>query len=75
MLSAVNKTRHEVLELAYSEYLQGKILKVGPIVPPRLELLPDLDLTVESARDPHTGEITELDITKISDPDAINFMG
>ncbi|KPM35058.1 hypothetical protein AK830_g11515 [Neonectria ditissima] len=60
-LSTVNKTRHEILELAYTEYLQGKILKVSPVVLPYLELIPDWDLTVESSRDPHTDEITELE--------------
>lgn len=73
-LAIVNRTRHETLELAYDHYLQGRILKVDPVVPPSLELLSHLDLTLKSSRDPQTNEVTELQINKISDPDAINFM-
>ncbi|KAF7547293.1 hypothetical protein G7Z17_g7830 [Cylindrodendrum hubeiense] len=73
-LTTMNKTRHEVLELAYEEYLKGRILKVDPVITPSLELLSHLDLTLESSRDPETNEITELQINKASNPDAINFM-
>ncbi|KAH6986129.1 hypothetical protein BKA56DRAFT_613518 [Ilyonectria sp. MPI-CAGE-AT-0026] len=55
-LAIVNRTRHETLELAYDQYLQGRILKVDPVVPPSLELLSHFDLTLKSSRDPQTNE-------------------
>ncbi|KAH7148502.1 hypothetical protein EDB81DRAFT_946689 [Dactylonectria macrodidyma] len=56
VLDAVNKSRHEVLGIAYEEYAQGRILKIDTIVPPTLELLPHHDLTLKASRDPETNE-------------------
>ncbi|KAM5375425.1 hypothetical protein ACJZ2D_005986 [Fusarium nematophilum] len=74
-LEALTASRVAIIEPAYDEYLVSDKLLDDPPPPSALELLPSSDISMEFTRSVATKAATDLCVSKISEPDADNFMG
>ncbi|KAJ4157439.1 hypothetical protein NW754_009083 [Fusarium falciforme] len=68
-------SRAAILEPAFDDYLMSDDLHETPLPPSSIQLLPASDLSVKLTRAAKSDAAMEISISKISDPDADNFMG
>ncbi|KAI8672792.1 hypothetical protein LRP88_02691 [Fusarium phalaenopsidis] len=74
-IEKLGASRAAILEPAFDEYLMSDDLHETPLPPSSIQLLPASDLSVKLMRAAKSDAAMEISISKISDPDADNFMG
>lgn len=74
-IEKLGASRAAILEPAFDEYLMSDNLHDTPLAPSSIQLLPASDLSVKLTRASKSDTAMEVSISKISDPDADNFMG
>lgn len=74
-IEKLGASRAAILEPAFDEYLMSDDLHETPLPPSSIQLLPASDLSVKLTRAAKSDAAMEININKISDPDADNFMG
>jgi hypothetical protein len=74
-IEKLGASRAAILEPAFDDYLISDDLHETPLPPSSIQLLPASDLSVKLTRAAKSDAAMEISISKISDPDADNFMG
>ncbi|RSL51782.1 hypothetical protein CEP54_011262 [Fusarium duplospermum] len=74
-IEKLGASRAAILEPAFDDYLMSDDLHETPLPPSSIQLLPASDLNVKLTRASKGDTAMEMSISKISDPDADNFMG